>query len=84
MTPSGERIVYVAGGNDQALTPDLQSGQRLSKRRWELNYSVDDRRVYDFPVHFYSALTLIGLALIWNGIVRARRAARERRARVAR
>lgn len=84
VTPSGERVGYVAGGNDQALTPDLQPGQRLSKRRWELNYSVDDRRVYDFPVHFYAALTLIGLALLGHGIVRARRAAREGRATNAR
>jgi hypothetical protein len=84
VAPGGERRVYVAGANDQSLDPDLRTGQRLSKRRWELNYSVDERRIDDFPYHFYGALTVIGMTFAGLAIARASRPARGKRSTAGR
>jgi hypothetical protein len=58
---------YVAGGTDASLSRNIPAGVRLQKRKWELSYSVDGKRIDDFPRYFYSVILAGALALLFWG-----------------
>ena len=76
---SGRSHEYRAVGTDQALALDLLKGSRIDKLPWELNYTVDGNRVYDFPSLSYIFLSVAGLGMIGVGGQRLVRIKRLRR-----
>jgi hypothetical protein len=66
--PDGTEQLYTAGGTDSSLPRDLPVGAHIVKRRWELSYSLNGKRIDDFPIYFYSAVTCVACALlVWAG-----------------
>jgi hypothetical protein len=61
----GGTHTYVAGATDASLPRDLPIGAHVTKRRWDLGYSVDGQRRDDFPVTFYTIILTIGVCLLW-------------------
>jgi hypothetical protein len=60
---------YVAGATDGSLPRDIPVGAQITKRKWELSYLSDGRRVDDFPRTFYGII--LGVAcgcLLWGGL----------------
>jgi hypothetical protein len=49
----GSQVIYDAASNDHSLWQRLPVGAVISKRRWELGYSVDGNQINDFPRYFY-------------------------------
>lgn len=68
----GAPLVYQAQATDYALSCDMPAGAFVSKLKWRLDYSVDNKEIDDFPKVFYSVVGLLGLLLtvgsIWFGI----------------
>ena len=65
----GNIISYRAENNDDSLSSDIPIGANLIKKRGELNYSVDNRVIDDFPRMFYFALAAIGFLIFSGGMV---------------
>jgi|SRR5271155_3095329 hypothetical protein len=65
---------YVAGATDGSLPRSLPLGAHVTKRKWELSYLLNGKRVEDFPVMFY-AVVLAGalVCLVWSALQVARR-----------
>ena len=67
--PGGQTRTYMAGPTDASLPRDLPIGSRLTKRRWELGYTLNNQRVTDFPIMFYGASFGIGAGMLCFSIV---------------
>jgi hypothetical protein len=55
------RSTYVAGPTDESLERRLPVGTSIRKDKWALTYSVNDRKISDFPIGFYGGLMAFGL-----------------------
>lgn len=65
----GNIASYRAEGNDHSLSRGIPSGANLIKKRWKLNYIVDNRVMDDFPKQWYFGVATTGLAIFSVGIV---------------
>jgi len=71
----GSRQRYVAGPTDQALPRRLPVGTVLVKDRWTLSYSLNGRKIDDFPILFYCGVLVLGLGgFAWWVLLRMRNA----------
>jgi hypothetical protein len=64
--PDGRDTKYIAGATDASLPKHIPVGTYVDKRKWELSYLLDGKRVDDFPLYFY--MGAFGLAcgcLLW-------------------
>jgi len=57
----GSRQTYVAGSVDHALPRRLAVGTVVVKNRWVLSYSLNGRKIDDFPIFFYAGVAVLGL-----------------------
>ena len=55
------RSTYVAGPTDESLERRLPVGTFIRKDKWSLTYSVNGKKISDFPVVFYGGLMGFGL-----------------------
>jgi hypothetical protein len=65
--PDGSQLEYVAGATDASLSRTIPLGAELEKRKWELSYSVNGKRIKDFPASFYFAILGAALATLFLG-----------------
>ena len=52
---------YVAEPTDESLERRLPVGTLIRKDKWSLTYSVNNRKISDFPIKSYSGLILFGV-----------------------
>jgi len=55
------RSTYVAGPTDESLERRLPVGTVIRKDKWALTYSVNNRKISDFPAVFYGGLMAFGV-----------------------
>ena len=55
VSANGTTSEYHPGYTDSDLSQNLNVGAVLEKKRWELDYIVDGRRIADYPWLFYVA-----------------------------
>jgi hypothetical protein len=67
-TPSGRSFSLESGATDASLSRDLPVGSRVTKRKWDLAYTVDGRTVSDFSTTFYGIVFAIGASFVWLSI----------------
>jgi hypothetical protein len=65
--PDGSKLEYVAGATDASLSRNIPVGAELEKRKWELSYSVNGKRIKDFPASFYFAILGAAIATLFLG-----------------
>ena len=71
---SGATFKYSAGPVDHALSQSIPNGARVIKKKGQLAYTVDGRRIDDFPTGFYSvALALAVPAFVAGAVAGIRR-----------
>lgn len=58
------RTIYIAGPTDKALPQRLPAGTEIVKAKWALAYSINGRRINDFPIVFYAGLLVFGLCCV--------------------
>jgi hypothetical protein len=63
----GMTVTYRANGNDTALSRGIPIGAYVIKKRWQLDYYVDGKRISDFPANFYFPLLMAALLLVAFG-----------------
>ena len=62
----GSRAAYASGPTDGSLPTGLPIGTAIAKSKWALSYSINGRRVDDFPVRVYCGVLVFGLILgVW-------------------
>lgn len=61
----GGTLTYIAGATDSSLPRNLPIGAHVTKRRWDLGYTVDGQRRDDFSTTFYSIIFAIGACTLW-------------------
>lgn len=59
-SPGGKMTNHVAGSVDHALARNIPLGATIEKKKWQLDYQVDDKTVNDFPLLFYLLACTIG------------------------
>ena len=52
---------YVAGPTDESLERLLPVGTLIRKDKWSLTYSVNNRKISDFPIKSYGGLIFFGV-----------------------
>jgi hypothetical protein len=65
----GQAYRFASGASDVSLSRDFAVGSHVTKRKWDLGYIVDGRRVDDFEVTFYSGWATLGVFLIFYGLL---------------
>lgn len=58
---------YVAGATDGSLPRNIPLGAHITKRKWELSYLLNGKRVADFPVIFYAIILSGALVCLISG-----------------
>jgi hypothetical protein len=61
---TGKMFNYKAKGIDPSLSLNLTVGSFVEKRKWSLNYYVNQKKVEDFPQAIYFAGIFMGVLLI--------------------
>jgi len=61
--PDGSLRTLATGSTDSSLPRNLPIGRHLVKRKNELSYTLDGRRISDFPLYMYGATSGLGLSL---------------------
>ena len=62
--PDGQTYRFASGSTDSSLSRDFSVGSHVTKRKWNLGYTIDGRRVDSFPVMFYTGWCAVGLCFI--------------------
>jgi len=57
---------YTAGPNDHSLRRRLPIATSIVKRRWSLNYLINDHEIRDFPSFAYGCFALLGGCSIFS------------------
>jgi hypothetical protein len=65
----GQAYEFASGASDVSLARDFAVGSHITKRKWDLGYTVDGRRVDDFETTFYSGWAVAGVFLIWYSLL---------------
>ena len=69
----GKKVKYVAGCNSTDLDSDIPVGARISKKKWELSYMINEGEMDDNPKNTYSIMSFVGVMLIVTGVIKFRR-----------
>ena len=67
----GKIDTFVGGGTEASLPGQLSIGSYITKRKWQLGYTLNGKWVSDFSVTFYSIIFALGANLLILGIFRA-------------
>src|SRR5438309_567348 len=67
--PGGDIFTFTSGASDASLPRDFLVGSHVTKRKWDLSYTVNGQRISNFPVTFYGVLSGIGASLVWFSVV---------------
>ena len=67
-TPNGGNRTFISGPTNASLPRDLKIGSNLTKRKWELGYSINGNYVLDFPIGFYLGVLVLGIGLLFVSV----------------
>jgi|ERR1035441_305207 hypothetical protein len=59
-TRTGSEVIYAAMPGDSSLARRLPIGTWITKHKWDISYSVDGKRIDDFPLRFYVGILVVG------------------------
>jgi hypothetical protein len=62
-TPDGTLHTLASGCTDSSLPRELPVGSHLVKHKNQLSYTLDGRKISDFPLYFYGATSGLALSL---------------------
>jgi hypothetical protein len=66
--PNGRSFSLESGATDASLSRDLAIGSHITKRKWDLAYTVNGQRISDFSTTFYGIVFAIGASFVWLSI----------------
>jgi hypothetical protein len=69
-TRTGSQVLYAAGPGDSSLQRRLPIGTWITKHKWDISYSIDGKRIDDFPLRFYFGILVVSAFV---GLVRIAR-----------
>ena len=65
----GHLYSFASGASDSSLSRDFAVGSQITKRKWDLGYFVDGRRVDDFEITFYTGWAMFGVFFTFCGLL---------------
>jgi hypothetical protein len=65
----GKIIIYRGNFAGASLSEDIPIGAEINKKKWEINYAVNDKKIKDFTLDFYLIFGFGGFALFVIGLI---------------
>jgi hypothetical protein len=62
---SGSTSSFTAGSTDASLPRDLPIGSHVTKRKWELGYTLHGRQISDLSVAVYGSILSLAVCMLW-------------------
>jgi hypothetical protein len=62
---NGSITTFTSGATDASLPRNLPVGSHITKRKWELAYTLNGQQVSDFSIGFYGGVFVLAGCLLW-------------------